>query len=54
VEAAGDFVGVVVELPARVELGHHDLRGGAFLLVVLVDLRGNARPLSMTLIELSV
>ncbi len=44
VQAAGDLIRIVVELPARVKLGHHDLGGRAFLFVVLVDLRWNAAP----------
>ena len=37
VQAARDLVAVLVELPARVQRGHHDLGGGALLAGVLVD-----------------
>jgi hypothetical protein len=37
VQTAGDFVGVVVELSARVQLGHDDLRCGAAFFLVDVD-----------------
>src|SRR5882672_1967982 len=42
VQAAGDLVGVVVELASGVKLGHDDLCRRAFLLVLLVHTRGNA------------
>ncbi len=37
VQPPRDFVGVVVELPARVQLGHDDLRRGPVLFLVEVD-----------------
>jgi hypothetical protein len=42
VQTAGDLVGVLVELAARVQHGHDDLQGGAFLLRMHVG--GNAAP----------
>jgi hypothetical protein len=42
VQAAGDLVGVLVELPAGVQLGHDDLGGRDALL--LVDAHGDAAP----------
>jgi hypothetical protein len=46
VQTAGDLVGVLVELPAGVQLGHDDLGGGDALF--LVDSTGMPRPLSVT------
>jgi hypothetical protein len=40
VQAAGDLVGVLVELPARVQLGHDDL--GRRDALLLVDADGDA------------
>ena len=37
VKATGDFVDVVVELPARVQLGHDDLGGGAPFAFMVID-----------------
>ena len=43
-QPAGHFVGVVVELAAGVELGHHNLRARAPLRVFRVQLRRYATP----------
>jgi hypothetical protein len=37
VQAAGDFVGVGIELAACVQLGHHDLRGRDAFVLMHVD-----------------
>jgi hypothetical protein len=42
VQAAGDLVGILVELPARVQLGHDDL--GRRDALLLVDAHGDAAP----------
>ena len=44
VEAARDFVAVLVELASGVELRHHDLGGGTLQLVVFLDVGGNSPP----------
>ena len=43
-QSSGDLVGVGVELAARVQLGHHDLRGGDFFAVDVHIVDGNAAP----------
>src|ERR1700674_893629 len=42
VQSSGNFVGVAVELAARVQRGHHDLRGGNFFAVDVHVVDGNA------------
>ena len=42
VQAARHLVAVLVELAARVQLGHHDFGGGAMLVVVVLDVGRDA------------
>src|SRR5208337_836112 len=44
VQSSGDLVGVAVELAARVQRGHNDLRGGNFFAVDVHVIDGNAAP----------
>ena len=43
-QSAGNFVGVAVELAARVQRGHHDLRGGNLFAVDVHIVDGNTAP----------
>ena len=44
VQPAGNLVGILIELAARMQLGHDDLGRGTLQLVVVLDVRRNSAP----------